>query len=495
MATCPPTPSAIATKAGASSASVPTPTPAHRAQSTPGGWLVAAPATVTDWLRKYVAVGDPIVALTHVRVIDGTGAAGRDDQTIVIAQGRILAIGDAAKTPAPSGARVMDMHGLTAMPGLVDMHAHLYYSQYTHGGLADIAFAEQPRSFPRIYLAAGVTTARTTGSVEPYADLAIKKLIDDGEGLGPHFELTAPYIEGPGTPFLQMHPLATPDEARRFVDGWADIGFTSFKAYMQLTRPLLGAAIDAAHARGLKLTGHLCAVGFREAAELGIDGLEHGFFEAHDLVPGKKPDACPEGDPLEKVDVASPEIAETIRLLVAKHVAITSTLAIMESFYRADQTPLDPRALEAMNPVTRDFVSGQHAESAKHPSASFAKELVLERAFVAAGGLLLSGSDPTGYGAVVAGFGDQRQLELLVEAGFTAPEAVQIATANGARYLGVDDQIGTLAAGKRADIVVVNGDPEKHIKDVENVSIVFKDGVGFDAATLLESVKGTVGLQ
>src|SRR5207245_3614564 len=122
--------------------------------------------------------------------------------------------------------------------------------------------------------------------------------------------------------------------------------------------------------------------------------------------------------------------------------------------------------------------------------AAFKKEMEFERAFVKAGGTLLAGLDPTGMGGIVAGFGDQRELELLVEAGFTPLEAIHIATYNGAQYLGEADKVGTIAPGKQADLVVVKGDPSQKIEDIENVETVFKDGVGYDSAKLLESVRG-----
>jgi hypothetical protein len=125
----------------------------------------------------------------------------------------------------------------------------------------------------------------------------------------------------------------------------------------------------------------------------------------------------------------------------------------------------------------------------------FIKEMQFEREFVKAGGLLLAGLDPTGIGGVLAGFGDQREVELLVEAGFTPLEAIHIATANGAQFLGESQRIGTIATGKQADLVVVAGDPSKNINDIEKVQIVFKDGVGYDPVKLTESVRGLVGLR
>ncbi|MBV8757928.1 MAG: amidohydrolase family protein, partial [Deltaproteobacteria bacterium] len=443
-------------------------------------------------LEPFIAVDAPAVVLHHVHVIDGTGAPGKDDQTIVIADGKIAAIG--ATVNEPPNAKVLDLAGRSAFPGIVDMHGHLYYGQLTAPPAEQIEFAEQPVSFPRLYLAAGVTTIRTTGSLEPYADLSVKRNVDAGLVPGPHFALTAPYVDGPGEPLMQMVQLATPEDTKRFVDFWLDAGFTSLKAYMHLPRASLKAAIDAAHKRGVKITGHLCAVTFIEAAELGIDDLEHGFEIDTDFTAGKQPDECPKGH-TDLVHADDARVQAVIHALVEHHVAVTSTLAILETFDRPASRPLDDRALAVLNPTTRDHVEKTRAKLAADPdAATLAKELALEHAFVKAGGVLLAGSDPTGYGAAVAGFADQRELELLVEAGFTPTEAIHIATANGAQFLGVADQIGTLAPGKRADLVIVKGNPEQHIDDVEQVELVFKDGVGYDPAKLIESVTGTVGL-
>ncbi|HSN26694.1 MAG TPA: amidohydrolase family protein [Kofleriaceae bacterium] len=469
----------------------PTPPPAPPPRPAPP-LLVTAPQ---GKLQPFVAVDAPVVVLQHVHVIDGTGTPGRDDQTIVIENGRISAIG--TSLPTPADAKILDMTGHTAVPGIVDMHGHLYYGQLTTPPAESIEFAEQPVSFPRLYLAAGVTTIRTAGSLEPYADLAVKRNVDAGIVPGPHFALTAPYLSGPGEPLMQMVQLATPEDTKRFVDFWLDAGFTSLKAYMHLPRASLRAAIDEAHARGVKITGHLCAVTYTEAAELGIDNLEHGLAADTDLVDGKKPDDCPQDmSALAKADIDGPKVRAIIDSLVKHHVAVTSTLAIFEPFMRAATVPLDERAMAVLNPTTRDHVVKMHAMIGMKPPPvdALAKEFAFERAFVKAGGTLLAGSDPTGYGAAVAGFADQRELELLVEAGFTAPQAIQIASANGAAFLGVADQIGTLAPGKRADLVIVKGNPEQQIKDVEQVEVVFKDGVGYDPQKLIGSVTGTVGL-
>jgi hypothetical protein len=125
----------------------------------------------------------------------------------------------------------------------------------------------------------------------------------------------------------------------------------------------------------------------------------------------------------------------------------------------------------------------------------FQKEMEFERAFVKAGGTLMAGLDPTGIGGVIAGYGDHREVGLLVEAGFTPLEAIKIASLNGAQFLGEDQHVGSLAVGKQADILLVKGDPSTKISDIENVEIVFKDGIGWDSKKLVDSVKGQVGIR
>lgn len=471
--------------------------------------LAASAQTAADLskeVREFVAVDAPVVALTHARVVDGTGAAAREDQTIVLSGGKIQAIGPAASTPAPAGAKTIDLAGASVIPGLVGMHDHLFYpapsSQGTALGGSLALYHEMAFSFPRLYLACGVTTIRTTGSIEPQTDLEIKKLIDSGKAAGPKIHVTAPYLEGAGSFTPVLRELTGPEDARRTVEYWADQGATSFKAYMHITRAELEAAIRAAHRRNLKVTGHLCSIGFREAAALGIDNLEHGLLVDTEFVPGKKADVCPEGrerqQSLVSLDLSSAPFQSMVRELVSRKVAVTSTLPVYE-LSAPNRPPLSQRVLDALSPQSRaDYLvaRARAAERADNPGAALLKkEMDFEREFAKAGGLLLAGEDPTGYGGVLAGFGDQREVELLVEAGFSALEAIHIATQNGARFLDEEQRIGTLAPGKQADLVVLRGDPTRDIADIEKVEIVFKDGIGYDPAKLIASVRGTVGLR
>jgi imidazolonepropionase-like amidohydrolase len=464
-----------------------------------GGSFAQAPSA----LKAYVSEDSPVLVLTHVRVIDGTGAPPMEDQRIDIEGGKISRVQSARlKNAYPRNAKVLDLTGKTVIPGLVGMHEHLFYTGPERGKDGLPFWIEMIDSGPRLYLAGGVTTARTAGSMEPYTDLSLKKLIDAGEKPGPKLRITGPYIGDLLSLAPQLHTLADADDAGRTVDYWAAEGVTSFKAYMGIKPDELKVAIEHAHAKGLKVTGHLCAVGFTEAAALGIDNLEHGIVVDTEFFPGKKPGICPAKEAAEdfakNVDIEGAPVQDMIRGLVSHHVAVTSTLAVFEI-----TVPNRPalrkmlRAKDALSPQgwsTYLRVRSSIAEENNPLSAvSLKKEMQFERDFVKAGGLLLAGCDPTSFGGVLPGFGDQRGIELLVDAGFTPVEAIHIATQNGAQFLGESENIGSIAAGKAADLVVLSGNPAQNIDDIENVQLVFKDGIGFDPVKLIQSVQGMVG--
>ena len=422
--------------------------------------------------------------LTNVSVIDGTGAPVKRDQAVVVQNGRISAVGPASEIQ-PMGER-RDLRGHTVIPGLVGMHNHLFYGD---GGRRYVSL---PRSFAHLYLAHGVTTVRTAGTVDLGADIEMKRAIDEGREVGPTIHLTSPYLE---------HDTDAA-AAVQAVNSWADAGVTSIKAYTSLRRDELAAAIKTAHRRGLKVAGHLCAVGFREAAELGIDSLEHGLLADSEFYSRKSPDECPDWQAvllgLADMTVKSPEIEATIRQLVEHRVAVTSTLAVFESFTsRAD---LDAGRMSLLlNGVALRNYDRERAVRRTQPEQFeawdrlLALEMAFERAFVAAGGLLMSGADPTGWGGTVAGLADRRNLELLVAAGFAVETAVQIATANGARSLGVLDDVGEIVTGKRADLVVIEGDLASDVQKIRWIKTVIKHGVSFDPAPLISAEYGKVG--
>jgi len=461
-------------------------------------FLVLLPALLVSSCKhrttaEFISIKDPVIALTHVRVIDGTGIAARDDQTIIIEAGRIVAIGPTPQLPLPAAAKSLDLSGHTAIPGLVGMHNHLFYAA---GGGDDYVAAGE--SFAPLYLAAGVTSIRTTGAINLDTDLAIKRSVEKGELAGPKIHLTSPYMNNASGQSLP------PEKIAKLMNEWADQGATSFKVYENINRADLSAIVDAAHKRGLKVTGHICAVGFLEAAQAGIDNLEHGLAVDTEFFSRKKTGECPPRNEwlpeLANVDIKSDPVQNMIRELVSRRVAITSTLAIFEAFVD-EKFALDPRMRDVLSDgayaaCTKRLMAGKKDNRwSRVWERVLKKEMEFEREFVRAGGLLMAGVDPTGWGGVVAGFGDQRNLELLVAAGFSPAEAIRIATLNGAVFLGEDSRIGSIATGKQADILVVRGNPAASIGDIRNVHLVFKDGVGYDPAKLIESVRGLVGVK
>jgi imidazolonepropionase-like amidohydrolase len=439
-----------------------------------------------------IAVPGGTVALTNAKIYDGTGAPPRTDQTIVIEGDRITAVGPAGGVDIPAGAEVLDLTGQTVIPGIVGLHDHSYYTG-GNGRAAQLSF-----SGSRMYLGSGVTTIRTAGAQQPYAELNLKQEIDAGRAVGPTMFTTGPYLTGEQGS-RTMTRLEGPDQARRVVRYWSEEGVDWFKAYTWISRAELGAAIEEAHAHGVKVTAHLCSVGYREAVALGIDNLEHGLFANSEYAPDKKPDECPPGfrSGYADLDIGSPEVQATFRDMIENDVAMTSTLGVYEISV-AGREPIDERVFDVLAPEIAEEVRAiseqRRAGRGAIDPAVYRKALEYEKAFVDAGGTLAAGVDPTGYGAAPPGYGDQRNYELLLEAGFTPSQVVQIMSHNGAKVLGIDDEVGTIEAGKTADLVVIDADLAE-ARNLHDTSIVFRHGVGWDSAKLIDSVRGIVGVR
>ena len=461
--------------------------------------VVAAAPTEPDFIR----VHDDVFAITHVTVIDGTGAAPRPDQTVLVEHGRIAAVGSGVRLPA--GATRIDGSGKTLIPGLVGMHEHLFAPSPAPGELVG---QEQFVTAPLLYLASGVTTARTTGSMDPYGDLGIKREIDAGRTIGPDLDLTTPYLDGSPPSIPQLYPLRDARDARETVRFWHERGFTSVKAYANITPAELKAAIVEAHRLGMKVTGHLCSVGYEQAIAFGIDNLEHGPFVSPDgdLDPARADGMCesPTGagqgaiarDIVPKVAPDDPRLLHLIQTMVAHHVPLTSTLAVVEGGSALDLNH-NPRLKALLAAVAWESITASREAELKHDElyqAMLRKEMQFERALVAAGGTLLVGCDPTGDGHTIAGLGDQRNIELLVQAGFTLPEVIHFATLNGATFEGRAGEIGSIETGKRADLVLLSGDLTRDVNVIEQPDVVFKNGVGYDSATIYSSIAGQAGL-
>lgn len=457
---------------------------------------VTAPLTaqrdVGPQIERYVTLNAGTFAITGVTLIDGTGAAAQTNQTVLVEDGRIMAVGPSGSIRMSGDAEVVDGSGHTLIPGMTGLHNHLYYT--AAGGRG----ATLTYSAPRLYLGTGITTVRTTGSRAAYSELNMKAEIDADRWPGPRIHITAPYITG-GQGVNSMTLIDSPEEARRFVAYWAEEGATWLKAYTNIGYEEFAAAIDEAHKRGVKVTGHICSISFTEAVELGIDNIEHGLFTNSDYTPNKQQSECPQEmmQYAAQVDLDGPEVEHTFRMMIDNDVPMTSTLAVYELFVPNRPTK-DPRALEAMAPEVReDYLEAREQIDSSNqgiPESVLLHAMAYERKFVDMGGLLAAGVDPTGNGGALPGYGDQRNFELLREAGFTPEVAVQIMTLNGAKILDVDGELGSIETGKIADMVLIRGDLTTDPAVINQVVTVFKDGVGYDSEKMLADVKGRVGI-
>jgi enamidase len=453
------------------------------------------PGTSPD---PFVAYKAGPLALTGATLIDGTGTSAERGMTVLIQDGRIAAVGVDGSVRIPQGTQELTLAGKTLLPGYVMLHEHLFYPT------GSLTYANMPYSFPRLYLAGGVTTMRTGGSINPYADLGIKQWIDSGRAVGPDIYVTGPYLTGasPDFPIMQVPDSGDPAVATEIVRHWIALGARDFKTYTTIPRKTLGAVINYAHKHGARVTGHLCSVTYHEAAALGIDDLEHGIFVATDFVPGKQPDKCPPYSVVQKsladLDPAGAQSQDLLHTLLSHHVALTSTLTVFEAGTPGrpvlPDAVLDLMSLQARSNYLRAYARSAQANSQDAVKA-FQHGMAFEKAYFDAGGLLVDGTDPTGNGGVVPGYANAREVELLIEAGLSLPQAIQVSTLNGARFLGIDKDRGSIAVGKRADLIVLDGDPSKDPKDLHKVLYVFKDGVGYDSMKLVDSVRGDVGVR
>jgi imidazolonepropionase-like amidohydrolase len=419
-------------------------------------------------LQSQQSIG-PIV-LRNIRVVDGTGSVALTNQTIVIEGAQISAAGNSSRVQIPPGAKELDLAGHTALPGLVLLHEHLFFmvnDEFSHA---------LPFSAPRLYLAFGVTTIRTAGTDHPYLEINLRRAIERGDVPGPEIHLTSPYFNGPGSGILSETTLSDPEEARASVRYWVAQGCRWFKVYTHITRPVLEAIVEEAHKHHARVTGHLQSLSCADAADAGIDNIEHSWGSClGDLRPSGA------GDSREARANA------LIRKLVEAHVTLTAT--------PVDRVrPLSERELDVLHPAAREAYRNMRALAGKPgvPPGPPRGEGPLSLRFVKAGGRLVLGSD-SGSGLSVPGFASHDAVKLLVEAGFTPLDAIRIATLEGAKFLGVDDRVGSIARGKEADLLIVRGDPSTNIQDLSNVSHVFANGKLHDPQALLSAVTGQVG--
>ncbi|GHM99274.1 hypothetical protein WSM22_07640 [Cytophagales bacterium WSM2-2] len=459
------------------------------------GFKISA-QTFTDNSKRFVSYQQESFAVTNAILIDGKGAAPQSAMTIIVKNGKITDVGPSDKTTVPSGMQIIDAKGKSVIPGFVMLHEHIFYTKLFEN---EFNVVNMTNTFPRMYLAGGVTTMRTAGSVSPHTDLNINRMIKDGKMVGPKMDVTGPFIERVSTTSIPQLPiLANDQQPGATIDYWADQGSTSFKVYMHITKSDLKQVVDRAHAHTMKVTGHLCSVTYNEASEIGIDNLEHGFMASSDFVSGKQSDICDafkQRSSLMALNKDDERMTTLMKTLIQRGVSITTTPAVFapstdyEMVLGGGEAALHPDLLKDLK-ARYDRSVGRDSSQKK----LFEKELYWIKKFYDMGGKLVVGTDPTGSGRTIAGYSNLWSLEILVKAGFSLPQAVMLCTLKGAEYLKRDKEVGSIEKGKAADFILIDGDLTANVNNIRKIQWVFKDGIGYDSKTIFESVKGKVGL-
>jgi len=452
--------------------------------------------TLSDNNKRFVAFQQESFAITNVTLIDGTGTVPQIAMTVVVKGGKITDIGPSNKLSVPAGATVIDAKGKTLIPGFVMLHEHIFYTKMFEN---EFNVVNMTNTFPRMYLAGGVTTMRTAGSISPHTDLNINRMIKDGKMIGPKMDVTGPFIERASEFRIPQLPvLPNEQQAGATVDYWADQGSTSFKVYMHVTKNDLTQVVQRAHAHAMKVTGHLCSVTYNEASEIGIDNLEHGFMASSDFVADKKSDLCDafkQRSSLLALNKDDERMTNLMKALIQRGTTVTTTPAVFAP--STDYEMVLGGGEAALHPDVQKELKARYDRAVGKDSSArklFEKELYWIKKFHDMGGKLVVGTDPTGAGRTIAGYSNLWSLEILVKAGFTLQQAVMLCSLKGAEYLKRDKDVGSVEKGKAADFILIDGDLTANVNNIRKIQWVFKDGVGFDSKTIFDSVNGKVGL-
>jgi len=404
-------------------------------------------------------------ALVGGMLVDGTGRPAVPDATVIVRGGRITAVGPRSRVAVPRGMTIVSARGRTILPGLWDMHAHV----------------EQVDWGP-VYLAAGITTARDVGNEQDFI-VAMRDALRSGRGIGPRL-LMAGVIDGGGNRAIGLDTAVTPEQGARLVDAYAAAGFNQIKVYSSLTPPVLTAIVTEAHRQHLTVTGHIPAgMTIYDGVNAGMDQVNHVTY-VYDAARDSAFQRTAE-HPFAPLD--STRLARVVAFLAAHHTVVDPTVALYEQFLRP--VNVAPASVEPgiakLAPALRAQFAGGGVPAAMATAARQRLDalLTIVGALRRAGVTIVAGTDQA-----VPGYSLHRELELYVAAGMSPMEAIQSATSVPARVMGLIQDTGTIEPGKRADLIVVDGNPLARISDTRNVRLVVANGRRYDPAPLWRSV-------
>jgi imidazolonepropionase-like amidohydrolase len=411
------------------------------------------------------------IVLVGGTLIDGTGRDPVPDSVVVIEKGRIVDAGPKSRVNIPSGAQRVDARGKTILPGLWDMHAHF----------------EQVEWGP-IYLAAGATTVRDCGNEFEFIT-AVRDAVANGRGLGPRL-LLAGIVDGTGPSAIGVARVDTPEQAKMWTDKYHDAGFQQMKIYSSVKLEELKDVADEAHRLGMTVTGHVpIGLNAYQTIEAGQDQINHIPYIVDIMVRPLPDDASREDHAKARanLDLNSPEARKAIGFLVEHRTVVDPTIALFEFFTASTAKPaasIEPGVVKVapeLQAILADV--GPPSPFADINERVFAKELIVIGALHKAGVPIVAGTDQT-----VPGHSLHREIELYVQAGFTPMEAIQAATIVPARVMGLDKEVGTVEAGKRADVIILDGNPLESIHNIRKVEFVITNGTMYNCAELWRSV-------
>src|SRR5580700_6260271 len=411
------------------------------------------------------------IALVGGTLIDGTGRDPVPDSVVVIEKGRIVEAGPKSRVKIPSGAQKVDVRGKTILPGLWDMHAHF----------------EQVEWGP-IYLAAGATTVRDCGNEFEFIT-AVRDAVASGHGLGPRL-LLAGIVDGTGPSALGVARVDTPEQAKMWTDKYHDAGFQQMKIYSSVKLEEVKDVAEEAHRLGMTVTGHVPeGLNAYQVIEAGQDQINHISYIA-DIMTPPLPEGASRLDHAKaqaNLDLSSPAAQKAIAFLIEHGTVVDPTIALFEFFTASTAKPavsIEPgvaKVAPELEAILADV--GPPSPNADVGEKVFAKEVAVVGALHKAGVPIVAGTDQT-----VPGHSLHREIELYVQAGFTPMEAIQAATIVPARVMGLDKELGTVEAGKRADVMILAANPLESIHNIRKVEFVITNGTMYNCAELWRSI-------